>query len=267
MFRLLCATLRLSPASRASRPANVTDADILAAYRILGLAARSSPDAVRNRYLALARKYHPDVNEGDEGTMKSVNQAYEVVQLYGKTLPSDHAGVGEAQNAARKDTADVQPRDRWKWRRRTSSWADAGAVAWHQKSDLDWTAAMHDVTDEERADPRTHPWSPNRTFSMEEDSQLYEMVRSGSTTLQVATTLGKTPLDVERRLNQAQFKRRIQVLLGRRPTKANGQRSLAGRIQNARKPITVNRESDDSVVDELGFSREDAERAEWSRAT
>jgi len=51
-------------------------------YRILGVAPTASEDEIKKAYRALAKKYHPDVNNGSaeaEARMKAVNEAYSTV--------------------------------------------------------------------------------------------------------------------------------------------------------------------------------------------
>ena len=51
-------------------------------YEILGIPRTASADAIRQAYLLLARRCHPDVNPGDdtaEGRFKEVKEAYDVL--------------------------------------------------------------------------------------------------------------------------------------------------------------------------------------------
>ena len=51
-------------------------------YRTLGVSPSATDDEVKKAYRALAKKYHPDVNNGDSGAetrMKEINEAYSAI--------------------------------------------------------------------------------------------------------------------------------------------------------------------------------------------
>lgn len=51
-------------------------------YRVLGIASNASEDEIKKAYRSLAKKYHPDVNNGSaeaEAKMKEVNEAYSTI--------------------------------------------------------------------------------------------------------------------------------------------------------------------------------------------
>jgi hypothetical protein len=188
----------------------VTAADAQAAYRAMGLLPTASNDAVRSRYLQLARENHPDINGGDESKMKLVNTAYETVQVCGhlaKQAPSAKGGEA-ATNAAGREPNQYKAAAQ---RRGKSNAADH--TAWNTKSEFDWAAAVYSVSDNERRNPAIHPRTHNKYFSFADDTALYEAVRGGASVSQAARTMGKTPLAIENRLNSGQFKMRIQSML------------------------------------------------------
>lgn len=48
-------------------------------YRVLGVSANATEDEIKKAYRSLAKKYHPDVNQGSpeaEARMKEINEAY-----------------------------------------------------------------------------------------------------------------------------------------------------------------------------------------------
>jgi len=54
-------------------------------YRVLGISPQATDDEVKQAYRALAKKYHPDVNNGSpeaEARMKDVNEAYSTVMKW-----------------------------------------------------------------------------------------------------------------------------------------------------------------------------------------
>ncbi|HEY9700692.1 MAG TPA: DnaJ C-terminal domain-containing protein [Trichocoleus sp.] len=76
-------------------------------YAVLGVNKTASADEVKQAFRRLARKYHPDVNQGDksaEAKFKEVNEAYEVLSDAEKRRKYDQFGqywnrVGTGGNA------------------------------------------------------------------------------------------------------------------------------------------------------------------------
>ena len=48
-------------------------------YRILGVERTADDKTIKSAYRKLARKYHPDVNKGQDARFKEINEAYEVL--------------------------------------------------------------------------------------------------------------------------------------------------------------------------------------------
>ena len=52
-------------------------------YKVLGLGPNATDDEVKRAYRALAKKYHPDLNPGDQEAarrMQEVNEAYDQIK-------------------------------------------------------------------------------------------------------------------------------------------------------------------------------------------
>ncbi len=66
-------------------------------YRVLGVSPQATDDEVKKAYRALAKKYHPDVNNGSaeaEARMKEVNEAYSTVMKLRREGGSAGYGAG-----------------------------------------------------------------------------------------------------------------------------------------------------------------------------
>lgn len=64
-------------------------------YKVLGLKTDASPDEVKQAYVRLAKKYHPDTHSGDkkaEEKLKRINEAYNVLKDLAKRAEYDYSG-------------------------------------------------------------------------------------------------------------------------------------------------------------------------------
>ena len=69
-------------------------------YSSLGVAKTASQKEIKAAYRKLARKHHPDVNQGDksaEGRFKEINEAYEVLGDPEKRKKYDELGANWRQ--------------------------------------------------------------------------------------------------------------------------------------------------------------------------
>ena len=71
-------------------------------YRVLGVSPQATDDEVKKAYRALAKKYHPDVNNGSadaEARMKEVNEAYSTIMKWRREGQGASSGYGSAYGA------------------------------------------------------------------------------------------------------------------------------------------------------------------------
>lgn len=215
--------------------------DVVAAFKVLGLtynpraptATHPGVDDVRRQYREMARLHHPDLSSGDDNRMKVINTAYELIQssgvLQGAYAPASTDGAAGPSSTASSGGATASTRFARKAgtrrRRMPDDFASGDDASWSMKTQLDWQSMMNSteaVTEEEMKNPANHPFSHSRFFSFEDDLSIYRMIRGGATVRQVARTLGKPATFVERRLQNAQFKLRVQYVLRQEKRKTGG---------------------------------------------
>lgn len=115
-------------------------------YKVLGLSPRASQEEIRKAYLVLAKKYHPDVNQGytsSEEYFKRVQMAYAVLSDPGKRLAYD-------QEQSRIKT--IHPAPHRKGPSPSTNWANVFLkqqeakqrhdVAMKEQHKLHWNASM-----------------------------------------------------------------------------------------------------------------------------
>ena len=58
----------------------------------LGIVSKFTASELKNNYLKLSKKYHPDMPTGDAEKFREINEAYKMIQLY---IQSYRFGVDE----------------------------------------------------------------------------------------------------------------------------------------------------------------------------
>lgn len=69
-------------------------------YKILGVTNKATESEIKKSYYQLAKKYHPDVNQGKSDKIKEVNEAYEVLGDANKRKEYDDIRKYESQQQA-----------------------------------------------------------------------------------------------------------------------------------------------------------------------
>jgi hypothetical protein len=79
------------------------------AAKVLGLSGVINKDDVKKAYIALCKKYHPDINPAGLELMKMLNVAFEVLKDYEGDAPfKSSVDYGDALNAALNVIIDLQ---------------------------------------------------------------------------------------------------------------------------------------------------------------
>lgn len=84
-------------------------------YKVLGLEPGASEEAVKRAYRALAKKYHPDLNPGNEEAarkMKEVNAAYDQItnpEKYARQQPGGYGGYYDPFEGYRQQSQTENP--------------------------------------------------------------------------------------------------------------------------------------------------------------
>lgn len=68
-----------------------SDQDIEHAYNILGCRVGDGRDKIKESYRQLAKKYHPDMAEGDKDRFIEINNAYNLLNKYLENPDNDYA--------------------------------------------------------------------------------------------------------------------------------------------------------------------------------
>lgn len=76
-------------------------------YQILGVDPKADAKTIKNAFRKLAKKYHPDTNQGDaraEKMFKDINEAYSILSNDVKRMDYDASLRGERQGGAGQQT-------------------------------------------------------------------------------------------------------------------------------------------------------------------
>ncbi|WP_017295845.1 DnaJ C-terminal domain-containing protein [Geminocystis herdmanii] len=83
-------------------------------YAILGVRRDATPEEIKKEFRSLARRYHPDVNQGDvnaEEKFKQINEAYDILSDYHKRQQYDLQFLGTGKRVVNRGSGFTPPKN------------------------------------------------------------------------------------------------------------------------------------------------------------
>lgn len=83
-------------------------------YAVLGVKTDATPEEIKKEFRRLARRYHPDVNQGDvdaEEKFKQINEAYDVLSDYKKRQEYDFQFFGTGKRVVNRGSTFTSPKN------------------------------------------------------------------------------------------------------------------------------------------------------------
>lgn len=83
-------------------------------YAILGVRKDATPEEIKKEFRSLARRYHPDVNQGDvnaEEKFKQINEAYDILSDYQKRQEYDLQFFGTGKRVINRSSGFTPPKN------------------------------------------------------------------------------------------------------------------------------------------------------------